>query len=164
MALVTGNYVDNGGEALPAGMQPRIEAVPSKPTVTLDGRAVSARPQSVSTGADGSFSLDLIPTVDAVDRDFFYTIRGFYLEPNGYDTTGYKKRELFEYKLPVPTEGGPVGELLAARGLPFDVWVFVDPSWTDANEPTAIIPGAYYLSADLDNPDLGTGDLWKASA
>lgn len=159
MALVTGNYVTAAGVALPAGAAPRIDVIPSKPAVTSNGRLISEKPRTVTVGAGGAFSIDLIPTVDVLDDDFHYLIRGYYLAGDGDGT----RVDLFEHRLYVPTQGGQIGEL---DGIPtditFDAWVFVDPTWTDANPPAMTIPGAYYLSAHPNDPALGTGTLWKA--
>lgn len=164
MALVTGTYVTSDGNPLPTGTVPQIEAIPSKPAITINGEAVSVKPQTVTPDPiTGAFTFDLIPTVEVLDAGFFYHVRGYYLSPDGYGTGGFTRHELFDHLLYVPTEGGSIGGL-AANGRPFEAWVFADPDWTETNQPQVLIPGAYYLSADLADPDLGTGDLWKAVA
>lgn len=161
MATVTGNYVTSAGQPLPPGAVPRVEALPSKNAVTVDGRVVSLKAQTATPDpSTGAFTFDLIPTVDVIDRDFHYLVRGYYLSPDGYDSSGYTRVELFDLKVYVPTSGGTIGEL-ASSATPFDAWVVVDPSISDANPPEVQLAGAFYLSADLDDPTLGTGDLYK---
>ena len=166
MALVTGNYVTSAGTPLPAGAIPRIEAIPSKPAVTIDGQVISTESQTdAPNAASGAFVFNLIPTVDVLDAGFHYWIRGYYLVPNGYgEGSGYTRHDLFEQKLYVPTAGGQIGTLAAPNSRPFETWVVTDPAFSDANPPYPVIAGVLYLSADLDNPELGTGDLWKAVA
>lgn len=174
MAAVTGNYVISSGQPLPSGAVPKIEAVPSKNAVTVDGRVISAEPQTVTPDSvTGAFTLDLIPTVDVLDRGFHYLIRGYYLNPDGYGSGGFTRVDLFEQTLHVPTGGGQLGELASLPGIPQEAWVFMDPTWSEAdpdlgitatNLPNPILYGAVYVSADKTNPDLGTGQTWKAVA
>lgn len=163
MATVTGEFTTVHGGNFPAGAQPKVEFVPSKAAITVGGHMISTSTETVTPAADRTFSVNLVPTVDVIDSDFHYTVRGYFLKPTGYGGSGYSRVDVFEQKLYVPTEGGSIGAL-AHSGRPFESWVFVDPTWTDTNQPAVIIPGAYYLSADLTNPNVGTGDLWKAVA
>lgn len=160
MALVTGNYVTTAGTALPAGAAPEIEAVPSKNAVTIDGLAVSIRSQTVTPAADGSFTFDLLPTVDVLDAGFHYMLRGYYLNPDGYGGGGgFSRVDLFELKLRVPTEGGSIGELATSVVAPEALTI------VSLEEPPVVIPGAWWLQADPDgDPTLGTGDYYKAVA
>lgn len=162
MALVTGNYVTASGAPLPAGAVPQVEAVPSKNAVTVNGRIISVEPQRVTPdGTTGAFSFDLIPTVDVIDRDFHYIVRGFYLKGDGYATgSGFTRVDIFDFNVYVPTAGGTIGEL-ASSPVPFDTWVIVDPLLSDTNPPPVQLAGALYLSADMTDPTLGTGDLYK---
>lgn len=164
MVDVTGNYTTSAGTALPAGVVPRVEAIPSKPVVAVNGRMVSQRPQTATPNAStGAFTLDLIPTVDVVDEDFHYVIKGYYLDPDFYGPgEGAGRVDLFEHRLLVPTEGGSIGVLAAADRLPAVTWVLVDHTWSTTNPPRLLIPGFLYLSAHPTDPDLGTGQLWKA--
>lgn len=165
MPTVTGEFTTVHGGNFPAGAQPLVEFVPSKPAVTVGGHLISTSSQEViPSPTDRTFSVNLVATVDVIDADFHYTVRGSYLEPTGYGTSGYNKVDVFEHKIYVPTEGGNIGALAKQPGRPFESWVFVDPTWSDTVQPSVIIPGAYYLSAHVSDPDLGTGDLWKAVA
>lgn len=163
MAIVTGNYVTSAGTALPAGVVPKVEVIPSKAAVSAQGRIISQRPQEVTPDpTTGAFTLELVPTVDVPDSDFYYTVKGFYLDPHMYEPgKGGGRVDTFQHKIYVPTAGGMLGELMRTP-LPILTWVLVDPAWSDTNLPQIIIPGFLYLSAHPTDPDLGTGQLWKA--
>lgn len=159
MALVTGTYVKSDGTPLPAGTVPKIDAIPSKSAITIDGKTVSTYEQTDEPDpVTGAFTFDLIPTVDVLDAGFYYWIRGYYLRPNGYTTgEGYTRHDIFEYKLHVPTEGGAIGELVNAPGRPFEAWVVVS-----LTQPQVELHGTYWLNADPDgDPNYGNGDLYK---
>lgn len=159
MATVTGSYVTGAGAPLPPDAAPRIVAFPSKNAVTVHGQAVSTREVPAVLAADGTFSFDLVATVDVLDRDFHYMIRGSYLDPNAYGETGRGHREWFELKLLVPEDGGSIDELLGD--------VVVSSGWTivSLTEPPVVIVGAGWLHADPNgDPELGTGDYYEGVA
>ena len=159
MALVTGHYVLPDGNALPVSAIPKIEAIPSKPAITVGGRVISQTPQTVDPDPlTGEFTFSLTPTVDVIDSGFHYLIRGYYLKPDGYDAShGFTRRDLFEYKLYVPTEGGTIGDLVNAPGRPSQAWVIVS-----LTQPQVEIFGSYWLMADPGgDPSIGNGNLYK---
>jgi len=117
MALVTGTFVDSAGQPLPAALTPEVRAIPSKPTITVAGKTITTREQTVSPSATtGAYTLDLEPTANALGGDFHYKIRGSFKMPNGYnDGSGYTRVDVFEYRLEVPTAGGTVGDLVGKQ-------------------------------------------------
>lgn len=159
MALVTGKYVTSTGAPLPPNAVPLVEAVPSKNAVTIRGEAISTRVEPVSPAADGSWSMNLIPTVEVLDAGFHYMLRGYYLVPDGYGSGGYTRHETFEMKLLVPTLGGSIDQLMGGLVAP-DVFTIVS-----LQEPPVVVPGARWLHADPNgDPDLGTGDYYRGVA
>lgn len=160
MAIVTGNYVTSSGAAIPAGVVPQIEVVPSKNAVTIDGQVVSVAAQTVPVNAStGAFSVNLIPTVDVIDRDFYYLLRGYYLDPNIYGDSGATRVDVFNLKLSVPSSGGTVDELVGGVVAPQTLTI------VSLTQPAVVIPGVWWLHADPNgNPALGTGDYYEGVA
>ena len=117
MATVTGTFVDSAGKPLPKSLLPEVRVIPSKPTITVAGKTMPTHEQAVTPNeTTGAYSFDLEPTVNALDRDFHYELRGSYKMPNGYgDGVGYTRVDVFEHKIHVPTGGGHVGYLLSHR-------------------------------------------------
>lgn len=156
MAIVTGNYLTVAGTPLPAGAVPQIGVLPSKNAVTVNGQLIATREQTVTPNATtGAFSINLIPTVDVIDGDFHYWLRGYYLLPDA----GHSVRELFRMKIQVPTGGGRLDELTGG-GVPSKGWTIVS-----LTEPPVVIVGAGWLHADPNgDPNLGTGIYYEGEA
>lgn len=171
MAIVTGKYVTSAATPLPAGAVPQVQAIPSRSTVTVDGQTVSAREQTVTPNAStGAYSFDLIPTIDSLDRRFHYTIRGSYLDPDMYGSSGGARVDVFEFKLYVPEEGGGVGDLVLVEtpsGLAWEgatpphvsmLWLFVDPNY----DPDSGAPLPIYTAPDGTTVEHGELVEWSA--
>lgn len=157
MATVTGNYVTSAGAPVPAGAEPRVEIEPSVAAVTVGGDAVSKEPQTVTPSAStGAFSFNVIPTDQVLAADFHYKVTGYYLAPTGYGVAGYTRHDVFNFKVYVGADGGELGELVGGVRVA-GAWVHVALTPQPTNRQ---IPGTYYLDADLNNPDLGSGDLY----
>lgn len=157
MATVTGNYVTSAGSAVPAGAEPRVQVTPSEAATTMTGQHISLEPQTVTPNpSTGAFSFDLVPTDTVLANDFHYIVRGYYLKPNGYDSSGYTSYDTFTYRLYVGADGGTIGELIGGVRIA-DAWVLVALT---PPPPGRQIAGSYYLNASND-PDFGTGDLYR---
>lgn len=159
MAVVTGSWVDITDAPLPAGVAPQLEFQPSKEAVTVQGQLISSRPEVAALASDGTFTVNLVPTVDVLDAGFHYWVRGFYLDPDAYGGTGMTRVDLFEMKLLVPETGGTVDELSAGT--------VASKGWTivSLTEPPVVIVGAGWLDADPNgDPNLGTGIYYEGEA
>ena len=117
MATVTGTFVDSAGNPLPASLTPEVRAIPSKPTITVGGKTIPTREQTVTPNATtGAYTLNLEPTVNALDPDFHYQLRGAFKIPDGYGPgAGFPRVDVFEHRLEVPAAGGAVGDLVGKR-------------------------------------------------
>lgn len=171
MAIVTGKYVQSDGSALPAGVVPQVEAKPSKAFITVDGRSISMREQTVTPASDGSYTLQLTPTVDAVERGVHYLVRGSYLVPEGYGPgSGFARHDVFEDRIVVPAEGGNIGDLTVVRtesGLAWRgstpppmsmLWLYVHPTY----DPGSSAPLPVYTAPDGTTVEHGELVEWSA--
>lgn len=173
MATVTGTFVDSAGNPLPASLAPEVRVVPSKPTITVDGQTIATHEQADTPDATtGAYSFDLEPTVNALDRDFHYVLRGSYKMPDGYSGgTGYTRVDVFEQKLYVPVDGGSVADLAVAPAVqkatywegstppPYSGdWLFIDPTY----DPTSGAPLPIYTAPDGTTVEHGELVEWSA--
>lgn len=139
MALVTGKLTDFGLAAL-APFKPEIVFTPNgnaiSPTSLLSTKPVVAVP-----AANGTFSVQLAPTVD-VHPATWYRVSVRWLEPDSFGS-GYAGMDFPDWKLFVPLEGGTLTRLLELPANPAQVWVGVDP-------PTNPTPGLWWLQHNGD--------------
>lgn len=171
MAIVTGTFAPAQGSGWPTSAEPRLLFIPSKPTITLGGTVVSTRTDPVTPGAGGAFSVNLIPTVHTSDRDFFYTVRGYYLVPDGFQSgAGFNQVDVFEQKIYVPQNGGRIGDLALvqdSRGLYYEGntppgqsmrWLFLDPTY----DPASGLPRPIFTAPDGTTVEHGELVEWSA--
>lgn len=171
MAIVTGTFAPAQGSGWPSSTQPELLFVPSKPTITIGGTVVSTRTEPVKPGPTGEFSVNLIPTVYSSDSAFFYTVRGSYLVPNGYnDGAGFNRLDVFEQKIYVPPAGGRIGDLALiedARGLYYEGntpprqsmrWLYLEPTY----DPASGFPRPIFTAPDGTTVEHGELVEWSA--
>jgi hypothetical protein len=151
MATVTGILTDFNLQSLDS-YSARIIFTASEPA-TLPGRLLSTKEIVVIPGADGSFSVDLRPT-DAITPQVFYRVRIEWLDSDG----GFVGTDYIGWRLFVPSDGGPIGDLLSMPSNPSMVWEGPTPP----ENPT---PGTWWLQVNPDDPDdpRNTGQLYEWS-
>ena len=140
MATVTGTLTDFGLNNL-FSFSPRLFFTPSTVGV-LNGQVFATKPVRATIFEDASFSVELQPT-EALLNDVYYSVSISYLNTGGT----YISLDLPEWKVRVPDEGGPIGELITAAVNPRLTWVDEDP-------PIAPTAGQLWLVPS-------TGDLYR---
>lgn len=168
MATVNGDYVTIAGTPLPPGAF--VQATPSEPVFTLDGRALSMKPEEAQLSASGAFVLELEPTTNVAKRGFHYIITGGYRDPQAYGSSGLTRHDVFSGKVVVPEEGGQIGSLTVAdtaHGLVWEgstpppysgLWLYVHATY----DPASGAPLPVYTAPDGTTVEHGELVEWSA--
>lgn len=143
MPIVTGNLRDFATRSLNP-YSPVVAFIPNGPGVLGPTVFASQTITVVPEPSTSAFSVILADTTMA-RPDVWYT-----LEVRWLDTAGnYVFVDRFPWKLRVPSEGGQVGDLIAAPANPFQAWVSTSP-------PDNPAPGTWWL-----NPETGDLSEWN---
>lgn len=137
MALVTGFLSDFGLGDL-SDHHPMFVFEPSGPAVG-DVKVYAPRQIAVVTSTDGYFEADLQPN-DVVHPATFYRVAIRW---------GGGRSIKLPWKLSVPSEGGPLADLLRVPSNPAAVWIGI-------TEPENPSPGTWWL-----NPETGELQEWS---
>lgn len=148
MAKITGSLTDFSLQSL-ASSSPRIIFTASGPAVSAQ-RLFATKPIVVIPTADTYFTVDLAPT-EGLAPASWYTMRVEWLDSDG----GFVGLDLIDWQLPVPVEGGVLGDLIRVPATPTTPWIGLTP-------PPSVTPGLWWLEMnpnDLDDP-ANTGYLY----
>ena len=151
MATVTGTLSDFGvGEI--RGLSPRIIFSPSGPATGSVNYSIllASRPIVVIPDAFGQFEVDLAPN-DVLIPVTYYTVSIEWMVPDMFGPeNGYIGTDYLQWKITVPSAGGPIGGMIATPSNPSQVWIGPTPP------PGDVLPGTWWLNTT-------TGDLLEWS-
>jgi len=140
---ITGTLTEIAGGHL-AGQYPEVVFTLNK-TGTTESTIYPTEPAKVTPASDGSFSVNLADTTKMLD-DSWYTMSIQWLD----GAANYNRIDYPDWKIRVPTAGGPIGNLRGngsnlsmvyvsktppANPVPFMLWLQQDPANPDPYDP-----------------------------